>query len=129
MLTITLVSLGKSSSAALERLVQQTEALVTELADDGGPGAFINVRKAFALELTRICATIVHVRKWAGVASASGMRASKCYGWNMRESGAWARLGLQFMRKPQGNELRWESLVPIVRETRSMDQRMGKPKA
>ncbi|KAF2450499.1 SPRY-domain-containing protein [Karstenula rhodostoma CBS 690.94] len=40
-----LVSLGKSSSAALERLVQQTEALVSELADDGGPGAFINVRK------------------------------------------------------------------------------------
>ncbi|KAJ4292621.1 hypothetical protein N0V90_009284 [Kalmusia sp. IMI 367209] len=42
-----LVSLGKSSSAALERLVQQTEALVTELADDGGPGAFINVRRDF----------------------------------------------------------------------------------
>jgi hypothetical protein len=42
-----LVSLGKSSSAALERLVQQTEALVNELAEDGGPGAFINVRKDF----------------------------------------------------------------------------------
>lgn len=42
-----LVSLGKSSSAALERLVQQAEALVTELADDGGPGSFINVRKDF----------------------------------------------------------------------------------
>ncbi|KAF9692087.1 hypothetical protein EKO04_010124 [Ascochyta lentis] len=42
-----LVSLGKSSSAALERLVQQTEALVDVLADDGGPGAFINVRKDF----------------------------------------------------------------------------------
>jgi len=42
-----LVSLGKSSSAALERLIQQTEALVTELADDGGPGAFINVRSDF----------------------------------------------------------------------------------
>lgn len=42
-----LVSLGKSSSAALERLVQQTEALVTELADDGGPGAFVNVRRDF----------------------------------------------------------------------------------
>ncbi|KAF1914301.1 CTLH/CRA C-terminal to lish motif domain-containing protein [Ampelomyces quisqualis] len=42
-----LVSLGKSSSAALERLVQQTEALVSELADDGGPGAFINVRRDF----------------------------------------------------------------------------------
>ncbi|KAI4640382.1 hypothetical protein J4E93_008588 [Alternaria ventricosa] len=42
-----LVSLGKSSSAALERLIQQTEALVTELADDGGPGAFINVQRDF----------------------------------------------------------------------------------
>ncbi|KAF2128100.1 SPRY-domain-containing protein [Dothidotthia symphoricarpi CBS 119687] len=42
-----LVSLGKSSSAALERLVQQTEALVAELATDGGPGAFINVRRDF----------------------------------------------------------------------------------
>jgi hypothetical protein len=44
---VCLVSLGKSSSAALERLVQQTEALVNELADDGGPGAFINVRRDF----------------------------------------------------------------------------------
>lgn len=42
-----LVSLGKSSSAALERLVQQTEALVTELGEDGGPGAFLNVRRDF----------------------------------------------------------------------------------
>jgi hypothetical protein len=42
-----IVSLGKSSSAALERLVQQTEALVTELANDGGPGSFINVRRDF----------------------------------------------------------------------------------
>ncbi|CAO2657855.1 Nn.00g071150.m01.CDS01 [Neocucurbitaria sp. VM-36] len=42
-----LVSLGKSSSAALERLIAQTEALVTELASDGGPGAFINVRRDF----------------------------------------------------------------------------------
>lgn len=41
------VSLGKSSSAALERLVAQTEALVDELALDGGPGAFINVRNDF----------------------------------------------------------------------------------
>ncbi|KAK7520457.1 ran-binding protein [Phyllosticta citriasiana] len=39
-----LVSLGKSSSAALEQLVKQTEALVDTLAEDGGPGAFINVR-------------------------------------------------------------------------------------
>ncbi|KAF2259807.1 Ran-binding protein-like protein [Lojkania enalia] len=42
-----LVSIGKSSTAALERLCQQTEALVAELADDGGPGAFINVRRDF----------------------------------------------------------------------------------
>ncbi|KAH8728438.1 hypothetical protein GQ44DRAFT_702302 [Phaeosphaeriaceae sp. PMI808] len=42
-----LVSLGQSSSAALERLVQQTEALVAELGDDGGAGAFINVRRDF----------------------------------------------------------------------------------
>lgn len=42
-----LVSLGKSSSAALERLTQQAEALVNELAEDGGPGAFINVRRDF----------------------------------------------------------------------------------
>jgi hypothetical protein len=47
LLTLTTVSLGKPSSAAIERLVQQTEALVTELADDGGPGAFINVRRDF----------------------------------------------------------------------------------
>ncbi|ORY16556.1 Ran-binding protein-like protein [Clohesyomyces aquaticus] len=42
-----LVSLGKSSSAALERLCQQTEALVNELAEDGGPGAFVNVKRDF----------------------------------------------------------------------------------
>jgi hypothetical protein len=41
------VSLGKSSSAALELLIQQTEALVAELAQDGGPGAFINVKRDF----------------------------------------------------------------------------------
>lgn len=46
-LTVRIVSLGKSSSAAIERLVQQTEALVGELAEDGGPGAFINVRKDY----------------------------------------------------------------------------------
>ncbi|KAI8933594.1 hypothetical protein NX059_009324 [Plenodomus lindquistii] len=34
-----LVSLGKSSSAALELLLQQTEALLTSLSEDGGPGA------------------------------------------------------------------------------------------
>lgn len=37
------VSLGKSSSAALERLVQQTEVLLQELSSDGGAGAFVNV--------------------------------------------------------------------------------------
>ncbi|KAL5117285.1 hypothetical protein ACEQ8H_004844 [Pleosporales sp. CAS-2024a] len=42
-----LVSLGKSSSAALERLVQQTEALVNELAEDGGSGAFVNVQRDY----------------------------------------------------------------------------------
>ncbi|KAF3484172.1 ran-binding protein [Arthroderma uncinatum] len=38
-----LVSLGKSSSATLERLYQQTEALINELSEEGGAGAFINV--------------------------------------------------------------------------------------
>jgi len=41
------VSLGKPPSSALERLVQQTEALVTELTTNGGPGAFVNVRRDF----------------------------------------------------------------------------------
>ncbi|KAF2732669.1 Ran-binding protein-like protein [Polyplosphaeria fusca] len=44
-----LVSLGKSSSAALERMLQQTEALVNELAEDGASGSFINVREDFLL--------------------------------------------------------------------------------
>lgn len=39
-----IVSLGKSSAAALERLYQQTEVLVNEISEDGGAGAFINVR-------------------------------------------------------------------------------------
>lgn len=43
------VSLGKSSEAALERLYQQTEALVNELSDDGGVGAFINIRNDILL--------------------------------------------------------------------------------
>ncbi|KAI9842560.1 MAG: hypothetical protein M1837_007073 [Sclerophora amabilis] len=42
-----LVALGKSSSAALERLCQQTEVLVSDLGEEGGAGAFINVRKDF----------------------------------------------------------------------------------
>ena len=41
------VSLGKSSSAALERLCQQTEVLVNDLSEEGGAGAFINVRRDF----------------------------------------------------------------------------------
>jgi hypothetical protein len=43
------VSLGKSSSAALERLYQQTEALVNEISEDGGPAALINIRNDFLL--------------------------------------------------------------------------------
>ena len=42
-MNLLLVSLGKSSSAALERLVQQTEVLLNELSADGGAGAFVNV--------------------------------------------------------------------------------------
>ncbi|KAL9613142.1 MAG: hypothetical protein Q9167_002307 [Letrouitia subvulpina] len=42
-----LVSLGKSSSAAIERLYQQTEVLVDEISEEGGAGAFINVRNDF----------------------------------------------------------------------------------
>lgn len=38
------VSLGKSRSAALERLYQQAEVLVNEISEDGGAGAFINLR-------------------------------------------------------------------------------------
>ena len=37
------VSLGKSSSTALERLYKQTAALVELISEDGGPGALINV--------------------------------------------------------------------------------------
>ena len=37
------VSLGKSSSAAIERVSRQTVALVRELLGLYGPGAFINV--------------------------------------------------------------------------------------
>ncbi|KAF1985679.1 SPRY-domain-containing protein [Aulographum hederae CBS 113979] len=42
-----LVSMGKSSSAALEKLCQQTEVLVNELAEDGGAGAFVNVGRDY----------------------------------------------------------------------------------
>lgn len=44
-----LVSLGKSSSAALERLYQQTEALVNEISEEGGAGAFVNINDDFLL--------------------------------------------------------------------------------
>ncbi|OKL58578.1 hypothetical protein UA08_06201 [Talaromyces atroroseus] len=42
-----LVSLGKSSSAALETLYSQTEVLVNELSEDGGTGSLINIRGDF----------------------------------------------------------------------------------
>ncbi|KAI9829430.1 MAG: hypothetical protein M1819_006367 [Sarea resinae] len=42
-----LVSLGRSSSAALERLYQQTEVLVSDISPDGGAGAFVNVANDF----------------------------------------------------------------------------------
>lgn len=41
------VSLGKSSAAAVERLYQQTEVLVGDISEEGGPGSFINVRNDF----------------------------------------------------------------------------------
>ncbi|KAL8777724.1 MAG: hypothetical protein Q9213_007739 [Squamulea squamosa] len=42
-----LVSQGKSSSAAIEILYQQTEVLVEYIAEEGGAGALINVRNDF----------------------------------------------------------------------------------
>lgn len=39
----TIVSLGKPSSTALERLYKQTVTLVDLIAEDGGPGSFVNV--------------------------------------------------------------------------------------
>ncbi|MCJ1245890.1 Ran-binding protein 9 [Trapelia coarctata] len=42
-----LVSLGKSSVAALERLCQQTEVLLGEISEQGGAGAFINMDHDF----------------------------------------------------------------------------------
>ncbi|KAK6344811.1 hypothetical protein TWF718_006765 [Orbilia javanica] len=38
-----LVSLGKSSKAPLERLVQQTTVLLRELGEEGGPASFVNI--------------------------------------------------------------------------------------
>lgn len=45
LLTVQIVSLGRSSSAALERLYKQTEALIAELSQDGGPAAFVNLQE------------------------------------------------------------------------------------
>lgn len=42
-----LVSLGKSSSAAIERLIQQTEVLVSDISEEGGAAALINVNHDF----------------------------------------------------------------------------------
>lgn len=42
-----LVSLGRSSSAALERLYQQTEALMSDLSDVGGLASFVSVTDVF----------------------------------------------------------------------------------
>lgn len=42
-----IVSLGKSSVAALERLVQQSTVLIHEISEDGGPGAFVNLRNDY----------------------------------------------------------------------------------
>ena len=39
------MALGKSSAATLERLCQQTEVLIDEISENGGPGAFINVQQ------------------------------------------------------------------------------------
>ena len=41
------VSLGKSASAALERMIQQTEVMLQELGDTGGSGAFVHLRTDF----------------------------------------------------------------------------------
>lgn len=38
-----LLSLGKSSSAALEQLYQQTTVLLEDLREGGGPGSFVNI--------------------------------------------------------------------------------------
>ncbi|KAI9695146.1 MAG: hypothetical protein M1820_008852 [Bogoriella megaspora] len=40
-----LVSLGKNSSSALERLYKQSEALLRELGSNGGSGAFVNIKE------------------------------------------------------------------------------------
>lgn len=42
-----IVSLGKSSVAALERMVKQSSLLVQDLSEEGGPAAFVNVRNDY----------------------------------------------------------------------------------
>ena len=39
--------MGRSSVAALERLVQQSTVLISELSEGGGPGAFVNLRNDY----------------------------------------------------------------------------------
>ena len=41
------VSLGKSSSAALETVYQQCEALIDEISEEGGSAAFVNLQRGF----------------------------------------------------------------------------------
>ncbi len=37
------MSLGKSSSAAIEQVIQQTTVLLEDLQEAGGPGALVNI--------------------------------------------------------------------------------------
>lgn len=41
------VSLGKSSTAAIERLVTQSETLITDLSKDAGPAALIHLKNDY----------------------------------------------------------------------------------
>lgn len=41
------MSQNKPASAVLERLVQQTEVMLAELGDDGGPGAFLDLKEDY----------------------------------------------------------------------------------
>lgn len=41
---MTLESLGKSSRAALENMYAQTSVLLDDLAETGGPGAFVTLQ-------------------------------------------------------------------------------------
>lgn len=50
-----LVSLGKSSAAALERLVKQLTVLLQDMSEDGGPGAFVNLRNDFLKDNGAVC--------------------------------------------------------------------------